>query len=91
LYFSRSLIPANRDDLRQLRHVFRHVGLYAYRSGFVQEFVQLPVCDLETIEVLEQLRVLWAGYRIKVDTACVAPQQDINTAEDLQKACELFS
>ncbi len=91
LYFSRSLIPANRDDASQLKHVFRHIGLYAYRAGFVLEYVKLPVCELETIEALEQLRVLWAGYRIKVDTACVAPQQDINTAEDLKKACEFFA
>lgn len=91
LYFSRSLIPANRDDLSQLKNVFRHIGLYAYRAGFVQEFVQLPVCELEMTEMLEQLRVLWAGYRIKVDTACVAPQQDINTAEDLKKACEFLA
>ena len=88
LYFSRGLIPANRDDVHQLKQVFRHIGLYAYRAGFVLEYVRLPICDLETIEALEQLRVLWAGHRIKVDTACVAPQQDINTAEDLKKACE---
>lgn len=88
LYFSRSLIPANRDDAHQLKQVFRHIGLYAYRAGFVLEYVRLPICELETIEALEQLRVLWAGHRIKVDTACVAPQQDINTAEDLKKACE---
>ncbi len=91
LYFSRSLIPVNRDNPSQLQSVFRHIGLYAYRAGFVQEFVKLPVCSLEMLEALEQLRALWAGYRIKVDTACVAPQQDINTAEDLKKACDLFA
>lgn len=87
LYFSRSLIPFNRENPNLLKQVFRHIGLYAYRAGFLKELVNLPVCELEMIEVLEQLRVLSAGYRIKVDTACVAPQQDINTAEDLKKAC----
>ena len=45
-----------------------------------------PVCDLEATEALEQLRVLWAGYAIKVEDACVPPLQDINTAEDLEQA-----
>lgn len=89
LYFSRSLIPFNREHPDALKQVFRHIGLYAYRAGFLKKWASLPVCELETIEVLEQLRVLWAGERIRVDTACVAPQQDINTVEDLKKACEM--
>ncbi len=88
LYFSRSVIPANRDNPTQPKHVFRHIGLYAYRAAFLQEFVSWPVCDLEAVEALEQLRVLWAGYSIKVDVACIEPKQDINTAEDLKNACD---
>lgn len=83
LYFSRSLIPANRDNMGCMKHVFRHIGLYAYRAAFLLDYVQWPVCELETLEALEQLRVLWAGYKIKVEEACVEPMQDINTAEDL--------
>lgn len=86
LYFSRSPIPANRDKPFSAQNVFRHIGLYAYRAAFLLEVVTWPVCELETIEALEQLRVLWAGYKIKVDEACVRPLQDINTADDLLAA-----
>ena len=88
LYFSRSRIPANRDNAVQISDGFRHIGLYAYRASFLLDYVNLPVCSLEAVEALEQLRVLWAGYKINVATAVVAPQQDINTLDDLQKARE---
>lgn len=91
LYFSRSPVPANRDNPADLSHVYRHIGLYAYRASFLLDYVSWPVCSLEAMEALEQLRVLWMGHKIKVDTACVAPRQDINTAEDLKNACESFS
>ena len=45
--------------------------------------VHWPTCALASIESLEQLSVLWAGYKIRVDNACVLPLQDVNTAEDL--------
>lgn len=83
LYFSRSPIPANRDKPLSCQNVFRHIGLYAYRAAFLQEMVNWPVCELESIEALEQLRVLWAGFKIKVEEACVRPLQDINTMDDL--------
>ena len=86
LYFSRSCIPANRDDPLNRQGVFRHIGLYAYRAAFLQEWARLPVCAIEQMEALEQLRVLWAGYQIKVEDACVRPLQDINTWDDLQMA-----
>ena len=86
LYFSRSPIPFHRDDPTSIKQVFRHIGLYAYRAAFLQEVVKWPVCDLEAMEMLEQLRVLWSGYKIKVDNACMRPLQDINTAEDLARA-----
>lgn len=86
LYFSRQAIPANRDAPHALNHVFRHIGLYAYRAEFLLKLVQIPPCELEMIEALEQLRVLWSGYKIKVDIACVKPLQDINTLDDLDRA-----
>ena len=86
LYFSRSVIPAYREQALPERIIYRHIGLYAYRAGFLLEMVRIPVCALEAAESLEQLRVLWAGYRITVDEACVPPRQDINTAEDLEQA-----
>jgi 3-deoxy-manno-octulosonate cytidylyltransferase (CMP-KDO synthetase) len=91
LYFSRSSIPANRNDIGSTQHVFRHIGLYAYRAAFLCEIVKSPVCVLEEIEALEQLRVLWAGYKIKVEEACVRPLQDINTLEDLVSAQALLA
>lgn len=88
LYFSRSLIPFCRDNPDSIREVYRHIGLYAYRAGFLRQVVSWPACQLETTEALEQLRILWNGYPIKVDEACVEPLQDINTPEDLAKACQ---
>jgi len=86
LYFSRSPIPAHRDSPHRLNGTYRHIGLYAYRAAFLQTIVTWPVCDLEAMESLEQLRVLWSGYKIKVTEACVRPLQDINTADDLDQA-----
>ncbi len=86
LYFSRSPIPVNRDQPVRHQNRFRHIGLYAYRAAFLLEVVNWPVCELESSEALEQLRVLWAGYKIKVDEACVRPLQDINTMDDLVAA-----
>ncbi|MBA3535055.1 MAG: 3-deoxy-manno-octulosonate cytidylyltransferase [Tatlockia sp.] len=90
LYFSRSPIPAHRDDPKSIAQVFRHIGLYAYRAGFVLDYVNWPVCELEACESLEQLRVLWAGYKISVEEACTLPLQDINTWEDLLAARKLL-
>ncbi|STX51938.1 3-deoxy-manno-octulosonate cytidylyltransferase [Legionella busanensis] len=86
LYFSRSPIPCNRDEPNSISHVFRHIGLYAYRAKFLVDFVSWLPCKLEISECLEQLRALWAGHKIRVDVACAVPQQDINTADDLEKA-----
>ncbi|KTD07063.1 3-deoxy-manno-octulosonate cytidylyltransferase [Legionella jamestowniensis] len=91
LYFSRSAIPANRDKPESINRVYRHIGLYAYRAAFLLDFVQWPVCELETSEALEQLRVLWAGHKIRVEQACTQPLQDINTQEDLLLARKLVS
>ncbi len=71
LYFSRAGIPHRRDrpvapDSAPTIAALRHVGLYAYRAGFLRSFPLLPQSPLETIEALEQLRVLWNGERIAV-------------------------
>ncbi|MBA4696981.1 MAG: 3-deoxy-manno-octulosonate cytidylyltransferase [Legionella sp.] len=83
LYFSRAPIPLHRDCPTSLQHLFRHIGLYAYRAGFLSQFVQMPPCPLEQAEALEQLRALWAGYKITVEEACCLPHPDINTEADL--------
>jgi len=64
LYFSRSLIPYPRDKVAV--NVYEHVGLYVYRKDFLLHISMLPQSYLEKIEMLEQLRVLESGHRIKV-------------------------
>lgn len=91
LYFSRSAIPAHRDNPQAFSNTYRHIGLYAYRASFLLEYVTWPICELEQNEALEQLRVLWAGIAIKVEQACVEPMQDINTQDDLLKARKLIN
>lgn len=91
LYFSRSPIPAHRDENQSFAQTYRHIGLYAYRASFLLEYVSLPACELEQYEALEQLRVLWSGYAIKVEEAFVEPLQDINTKEDLVLAQQFLS
>ena len=88
LYFSRSPIPFNRDNPAACNNVYRHIGIYAYRVDFLLKLVSWPVCDIEQLEALEQLRVLWSGNKISVEDACVMPLQDINTMEDLAVARE---
>lgn len=90
LYFSRSPIPLNRHDASDCSQAYRHIGLYAYRAKFLLDIVSWPVCSLESLEGLEQLRVLWSGNTIKVAVACKEPLQDINTEEDLARAQALF-
>lgn len=91
LYFSRSMIPANRDAPLQVKHMLRHIGLYAYRADFLQALVSQPVCELEATEALEPLRVLWSGETIRVETASVEPMQDINMPEDLETAHNILA
>lgn len=91
LYFSRHAIPRDRNDENQFQAGLRHIGLYAYRAYFFQEMQKWPVsCPLAELEGLEQLRVLWMGYDIAVEQACVAPKTDINTQSDLIHARQMF-
>ncbi|ETV96152.1 3-deoxy-D-manno-octulosonate cytidylyltransferase [Aphanomyces invadans] len=67
LYFSRGMIPSSKDDAFEPRRCMKHIGLYAFRRSFlVDVFPQLK--SLHTSEDLEQLRVLEAGYKIKMVT-----------------------
>ena len=91
LYFSRAPIPAWRDapplpDLSDCpATVLRHVGLYAYRAGFLKRFPTLAVSPLEQAEMLEQLRVLWHGERIAVHVTEHVPAAGVDTPEDLAR------
>ncbi len=89
LYFSRSVIPFQRNLPRQewlAGHTYyKHIGLYAYRAAVLAELTALPVSLLEQAESLEQLRWLENGYRIKVG---ITEQETIgiDTPEDLERA-----
>ena len=89
LYFSRSVIPFDRDQAFQAelsQHYRRHIGIYAYRACFIQDYVRWPVSTLERLEALEQLRVLWQGEALHVADAIAPPAMGVDTAEDLAKA-----
>lgn len=71
LYFSRSVIPHPRtwsDELltSEPATYFQHIGLYAYRREFLLRIAELPRCQSEKVESLEQLRVLHHGHAIQV-------------------------
>jgi 3-deoxy-manno-octulosonate cytidylyltransferase (CMP-KDO synthetase) len=93
LYFSRAPIPWPRDAFANARDAMpeggpwlRHIGLYAYRAGFLQTFAALPPGRLERIESLEQLRVLEAGHRIAVALSPEPFPPGVDTPEDLARA-----
>jgi 3-deoxy-manno-octulosonate cytidylyltransferase (CMP-KDO synthetase) len=84
LYFSRAPIPYPRDDAhKQNIQAYRHIGIYAYRVGFLKKYAELAVTELEKIESLEQLRVLHHGYKIGVRVTQNAPASGVDTQEDL--------
>lgn len=83
LYFSRSPIPFHRDKKTQY---FQHIGIYGYRASFIQTFSEMSPSDLELSESLEQLRVLQAGYAIKLIKFDGEPSVGVDTPEDLQHA-----
>ena len=96
LYFSRSLIPHPRDGMPEAEHLpdaqpgwWRHLGIYAYRVGFLHAFVHWPPAGIETTEMLEQLRALWNGATIHVAEACAAAPVGVDTPEDLERLREL--
>ncbi|MDR7092318.1 3-deoxy-manno-octulosonate cytidylyltransferase [Hydrogenophaga laconesensis] len=100
LYFSRAPIAWWRDGMTSSGAPLgalsspaplRHVGIYAYRAGFLKQFPDLEPAPLESIESLEQLRVLWHGHRIAVHLTADAPGPGVDTPQDLQRVRELLS
>lgn len=90
LYFSRAPIAWWRDGAGAPNQALRHVGLYAYRAGFLRRFPTLAVSPLEQIESLEQLRVLWHGERIAVHVSAERPGPGVDTADDLARVRQLL-
>ncbi len=102
LNFSRAPMPWPRDSFASgdyLQHkkmpdsdLFqRHIGIYAYRVSLLNEFVCWPVAPIESLESLEQLRVLWNGHRIHVQEACAPVPGGVDTQEDLDRIINLLS
>lgn len=95
-YFSRAPIPWARDAFAASRKLppelpcYRHIGIYAYRAGFLRVFPRLAVSPLERFEALEQLRALWHGYAIAVAVRQDAPVPGVDTPEDLERVRALF-
>jgi 3-deoxy-manno-octulosonate cytidylyltransferase (CMP-KDO synthetase) len=96
MYFSRAPIPWWRDgfatgvDKLPALKPLRHVGIYAYRAGFLRQFPKLAAAPIETVEALEQLRVLWHGHRIAVHVTRAAPGIGVDTPEDLERVRALW-
>jgi 3-deoxy-manno-octulosonate cytidylyltransferase (CMP-KDO synthetase) len=99
MYFSRATIPYDRErflngqftnanNIKEIGDFYlRHIGIYAYRAGFIKDYVNWPPSALEQIESLEQLRVLWQGERIHVAVANTRLDvEGVDTPEDLVKA-----
>jgi len=97
MYFSRAPIAWWRDGFAQGVSSLpeplplRHVGIYAYRCGFLRRFPQLPAAPVERLESLEQLRALWHGHRIAVHVTEDAPGPGVDTPEDLERVRALWA
>ena len=98
LYFSRAAIPHLRESRKegqkecqaQQGNYYKHLGLYAYRVGYLKKFTATPACELERSESLEQLRALYTGEKIYIEEACAPAGIGIDTEEDLKKARHQF-
>jgi 3-deoxy-manno-octulosonate cytidylyltransferase (CMP-KDO synthetase) len=82
LYFSRAGIPYAREG--GAVPAYRHIGIYAYRAGFLARYASLAPAALERAEQLEQLRVLWHGYRIAVAVSDEDAPPGVDTPQDLE-------
>jgi 3-deoxy-manno-octulosonate cytidylyltransferase (CMP-KDO synthetase) len=91
VYFSRAVIPWDREAFASTTEQLpenaihhRHIGIYAYRCGFLRQYVQWQPSPIEQMESLEQLRVLWNGHRIHVADAIEVPGHGVDTKKDLE-------
>ena len=89
MYFSRAAIPYSRNS-NQLPLAWHHIGIYAYRAGFLRRYSALQASDLEQIESLEQLRVLDNGESIMVHTIDYDAGIGVDTAADLERARKII-
>lgn len=98
LYFSRAPIPWPREAYEPGGFALptdfewqRHIGIYAYRTGFLHQYVSWPPAPLEAVEQLEQLRALYNGVAIHVAPACEPVPAGVDTQDDLDAIRELLN
>ena len=98
MYFSRAPIPFARDHFARQKDslpaslpAYRHIGLYAYRAGFLRAYARLAPSPVEGFEALEQLRALWHGYRISVVVSDHLPMPGVDTPEDAARMQAWFA
>ncbi len=92
MYFSRAPIPCDRDHEPEIGNALyvRHLGIYAYRGGFLKRYITEPPCALEQTEKLEQLRALWMGAKIAV----VRTNDEgvgVDTPEDAERVAKILA
>ena len=92
MYFSRAPIPCDRDHAPEIGNALyvRHLGIYAYRGGFLKRYITEPPCALEQTEKLEQLRALWMGAKIAV----VRTNEEgvgVDTPEDAERVAKILA
>jgi 3-deoxy-manno-octulosonate cytidylyltransferase (CMP-KDO synthetase) len=87
---NRASAPARPSALLRGAAPLRHIGIYAYRVGFLRLFPTLPQAPIELAEALEQLRAMWHGHRIAVHVTAQAPGPGVDTPEDLARVRGLF-
>ncbi len=89
MYFSRAAIPWDRNAFpTSATHAvpyLRHIGMYAYTVKFLKQYCSWQSSVLETVESLEQLRILWYGEQILVKTVSSTPQAGVDTQQDLER------
>lgn len=97
LYFSRAPIPWERDAFTQSggkpsgkMPYLRHIGIYAYTAGFLKRYCLWDASLLESVESLEQLRILWHGEAIRVKIVDKTPPPGVDTKEDLMRVEQLL-
>ena len=98
LYFSRAPIPWEREAFANLGRTpsgtvpyLRHIGLYAYTVDFLKRYCSWEPSPLESVEALEQLRILWHGEAILVKIVDQTPQAGVDTQEDLLRVERVLS
>jgi 3-deoxy-manno-octulosonate cytidylyltransferase (CMP-KDO synthetase) len=91
LYFSRATIPHCRDLTNRAATTYlRHIGMYAYTVGFLNRYCAWQASPLESIESLEQLRILWHGDKVLIKVVDKTPAAGVDTPEDLLRVEQII-